>query len=172
MTLDPQDPRLDAPAAPPPPPAPRTGGDPGPGLRRIVPISTGPLDMSKDPDRFDATASQPAVVGPLDMSQDPDRYDPTRSTPVGPLDMSQDPDRFDAATFDPAQQPTVVGPLDLSRDPDRMPRPGEGQSLTDLLGKDRSFEENRDGYEWVAGLVAVVAFLALITFIFNVVLTP
>ena len=147
MTLDPQDPRLDAPAAPPPP---RTGGDPGPGLRRIVPISTGPLDMS----------------------QDPDRYDPTRSTPVGPLDMSQDPDRFDAATFDPAQQPTVVGPLDLSRDPDRMPRPGEGQSLTDLLGQERSFEEKRDGYEWVAGLLAVVAFLALITFIFNVVLTP
>jgi hypothetical protein len=53
-----------------------------------------------------------------------------------------------------------------------MPRPGEGQSLTDLIGKDRSFEEHRDGYEWVAGLIAVVAFLALVTFIFNVVLTP
>lgn len=127
MTIDPQDPRLDAPA---PPPAPRAEGDLGPGLRRVVPINTG-------------------------------------TTAGRPLDMSQDPDRFD-----PVDQPTVVGPLDLSRDPDRMPRPGEGQSLTDLIGKDRSFEENRDGYEWVAGLLAVVAFLALITFIFNVVLTP
>jgi len=144
VTLDPQDPRLDAPAAP-PPPAPRTGGDLGPGLRRVVPISTAPLDMSKDPDRFDAT----------------------QQGPVGPLDMSQDPDRFD-----PVQQPTVVGPLDLSQDPDRMPRRGGGQSLTDLIGKDRSFEERRDGYEWVAGLLAIVAFLALVTLIFNVVLTP
>jgi hypothetical protein len=53
-----------------------------------------------------------------------------------------------------------------------MPRRGGGQSLTDLIGKDRSFEERRDGYEWVAGLLAIVAFLALVTLIFNVVLTP
>ena len=150
MTTDPQDPRLDAPAAAPvPPPAPRAEGDLGPGLRRIVPISTGPLDMSKDPDRFD----------------------PTQSTVTGPLDMSKDPDRFD-----PVQQPVVVGPLDLSKDPDRMPvvsrEPGEGQSLTDLLGKDRSYEEDRDGYEWIAGLLAVLAFLAVVAFLFNNVLTP
>jgi hypothetical protein len=83
------------------------------------------------------------------------------------LDPANDPDRFD-----PTEQPVVVGPLDLSQDPDRMPRPGEGQSLTDLLGKERSYEEDRDGYEWVFGLLGVLAFLALVTFLFSNVLSP
>ena len=125
-----------------PVPAPR--GDLGPGLRRVQ-----PLDMSKDPDRFD-----PAAV------------------PTGPLDLSKDPDRFENAHPDPVEQPVVVGPLDLSQDPDRMPRPGSGQSLTDLIGKDRSYEEDRDGYEWIVGLLAVLAFLGLVAFFFNSVLTP
>ena len=128
-----------------PVPAPRGDGsrDPGPGLRRVR-----PLDMSKDPDRFDA------------------------AMPTGPLDLSQDPDRFENGHPDPVEQPVVVGPLDLSQDPDRMPRPGSGQSLTDLIGKDRSYEEDRDGYEWIVGLLAVLAFLALVAFFFNSVLSP
>ncbi len=121
--------------------------DLGPGLRRIQ-----PLDMAKDPDRDDPASDQPvAPSGPLDMSKDPDRYDPA---------------------LDPVEQPVVVGPLDLSKDPDRMPRPGSGQSLTDLLGKERSYEEDRDGYEWVVGLLAVLGFLALVAFVFNNVLSP
>ncbi len=48
---------------------------------------TGPLDMSKAPDRYDPAALPTAsAAGPLDMSKDPDRYDP-----------AQDPDRLDAA---------------------------------------------------------------------------
>ena len=96
-------------------------------------------------------------AGRLDMAQDPDRFDP---------------DRFDPDRFDPTQQPVVVGPLDLSQDPDRMPPPGQGQSLTDLLGKERAYEEERDGFEWVFGLLGVLAFLALVAFFFNSVLSP
>ena len=131
-----------------PVPAPRE--DPGPGLRRVR-----PLDMSKDPDRFDPGA---AAV--------------TAGMPTGPLDLSRDPDRFENGYPDPVEQPVVVGPLDLSKDPDRMPTPGSGQSLTDLIGKDRSYEEDRDGYEWIVGLLAVLAFLALVAFFFNSVLSP
>ncbi len=60
---------------------------------------TGPLDMSKDPDRYDPAAPPTAsAAGPLDMSKDPDRYDPAR-----------DPDRLDA----PAAKggPTLPGLL-------------------------------------------------------------
>jgi hypothetical protein len=137
MTLGPFDAGDDGPA----------GHDPGPGLRRVQ-----PLDMSKDPDRYDASAAA--------------------AMPTGPLDLSQDPDRFENAHLDPVEQPVVVGPLDLSQDPDRMPPPGSGQSLTDLIGKERSYEEDRDGYEWVVGLLAVLAFLGLVAFFFNSVLTP
>jgi hypothetical protein len=104
-----------------PVPAPRE--DPGPGLRRVQ-----PLDMSKDPDRFD-------------------------------------PDRADQ--LDPVYQPTVVGPLDMAQDPDRMPRPGEGQSLTDLIGKQAAQEDERDNYEWAIGLLAVLTFLGLVAFFFS-----
>ncbi len=128
-------------------PVPGPRGDLGPGLRRVQ-----SLDMSKDPDRYDPDREQPvAPTGPLDMSKDPDRYDPA---------------------LDPIEQPVVVGPLDLSKDPDRMPKPGSGQSLTDLIGKDRSYEEDRDSYEWIFGLLAVLAFLALVAFFFNSVLSP
>ena len=127
-----------------PVPAPRA--DPGPGLRRIS-----QLDPTRDPDRYDAGAA---------------------AMPTGPMDLSQDPDRFENAHLDPVEQPVVVGPLDLSKDPDRMPRPGSGQSLTDLIGKERSYEEDRDGYEWIVGLLAVLAFLALVAFFFNSVLSP
>ena len=110
---------------------------------------------------------QPAVPGlgradgqPLDMSQDPDRYDPARDT--GPV-------------FDPDEHPRVVepvGPLDMSQDPDRFLPPGQGQSLTDLLGKAGTYEGDRDGYQWIAGLLGVLAFLALVAFLFQSVLEP
>jgi hypothetical protein len=86
-----------------------------------------------------------------------------------PLDLSQDPDRFQ-----PDDHPRVVEPtraLDPAQDPDRFLPPGQGQSLTDLLG-DRAYEEQRDGYQWVAGLLGVVAFLALVAFLFGEVLSP
>jgi hypothetical protein len=107
-------------------------------------------------------------VQPLDMSKDPDRFDPTRpAVPPGPLDMSQDPDRVD-----PTASLSVVGPLDPARDPDRMPRAGEGQSLTDLVGKRGAQEEERDNYTWALGLLGVLAFLALVAFLFGEVLGP
>lgn len=125
------------------------------------------MTTEPDPTRPDL----PAVPGlepadgrsrPLDMSQDPDRYDPSRDT----------------AAFDPADHPRVVEPvpehprkLDPSQDPDRFLPPGQGQSLTDLLG-DGAYEEKRDGYQWVAGLLGVFLFLALVAFLFNNVLTP
>ena len=86
-----------------------------------------------------------------------------------PLDLSQDPDRFDNA-HDPVQQPLVVGPLDLSQDPDRMPRPGEGQSLTDLLGRG-AMEDERNPYSWAFGLLGVLAFLAVVAYLFGEVLS-
>ena len=122
--------------------------------------------MTTEPD-------QPAVPGleradgrarPLDMSHDPDRYDP---------------DRNDTAVFDPEAHPRLVEApqehprgLDPRDDPDRFLPPGQGQSLTDLLGKAGTHEGDRDGYQWIAGLIGVFAFLALVAFLFNSVLTP
>ena len=87
--------------------------------------------------------------GGLDPSQDPDRYRPeqaeTRSVSPDPargLDMSQDPDRYR-----PEEDPT-------------------GKSLTELIGKERSFEEERNPYLWLAGLLAVFAFLGLVSLLF------
>jgi hypothetical protein len=107
--------------------------------------------------------------GPLDMSQDPDRFDPARdaAAPTGPLDMSQDPDRFDPARD--AAAPT--GPLDRSLDPDRYRPPGQGQTLTDLLGEGAQ-EDQRDNGQWALGLLAVIAFLALASWFFGSVVSP
>jgi hypothetical protein len=41
-------------------------------------MTTGPLDPSKDPDRFDPGA-EPEALGPLDPALDPDRFDPKAS---------------------------------------------------------------------------------------------
>jgi hypothetical protein len=90
---------------------------------------------------------------------------------VRPLDMSQDPDRFD-----PSEHPRLVEPaptgLDPAQDPDRFLPPGQGQTLNDLLGPAGTYEGDRDGYQWIAGLLGVLAFLALVAFLFNNVLTP
>jgi hypothetical protein len=93
------------------------------------------------------------VTSPMDMSKDPDRYDPARD--------SAEP------VFDPADHPAIAEPLDPAKDPDRF----RGQDLTDLLGPGAQVED-RDGYQWVAGLVGVMLFLALVAFLFSEVLTP
>ena len=87
------------------------------------------------------------------------------------LDPALDPDRFDAS-IDAAP----AGRLDPALDPDRYdPRaelpPGQGQTLTELLG-DGAFEEPRDNYQWAIGLLAVVVFLALISWFFGAVVAP
>ena len=118
--------------------------------------------MTTDPDRPAVPGLEPADGRPLDMSQDPDRYDPARED-----------------VFDPDEHPRVVEPapelargLDPRDDPDRFLPPGQGQSLTDLLGKAGTHEGERDGYQWIAGLLGVLAFLALVAFLFQNVLEP
>ena len=117
-------------------------------------------------------ADRPAVPGlepadgrarPLDRSQDPDRYDPARD---------------DGTAFQPDEHPRVVEPpqsprgLDPGKDPDRFLPPGQGQSLPELLGEAGTHEGERDNYQWAIGLLAVIAFLALVSFLFSNVLTP
>lgn len=86
--------------------------------------------------------------------------------PSGPLDMSKDPDRYDAAA-----DTAPVGPLDPRQDPDRYRPPGQGQTLTDLLG-DGAFEDKRDNNQWAIGLISVFAFILLVSWLFGSVLSP
>jgi len=134
--------------------------DPGraPGTGRGV-----PLDLSKDPDRFENG-----------FTHEPPRAAPDTGRGV-PLDLSKDPDRFenglshDLPRAAPDPLPPYVGPLDPRLDPDRMPppgRPGEGQTLAELLGEG-THEGERDGYEWVLGLVTVLVFLGLVALVFS-----
>ena len=130
--------------------------------------------MSTDPDRPAVPGLEPADARtpPLDLSQDPDRFRPEDHPrvvePARGLDMSQDPDRFDPD----APPPELPRGLDPAYDPDRYRPPGQGQTLTDLLGKEGTQEGDRDGYQWVLGLVGVFVFLGLVAFLFNNVLTP
>ena len=48
----------------------------------------------------------------------------------------------------------------------RPGRPGEGQTLADLLGEG-THEGERDGYEWVLGLVTILVFLGLVALVFS-----
>ena len=136
--------------------------------------------MTPDPDR-------PAVPGlePADGPQvEPDRepvFDPAEHPRVvepAPrrLVAADDPDRFDPDRFEPSREPAsppeLPRDLDPRQDPDRFLPPGQGQSLTDLLGKAGTYEGERDGYQWVAGLLGVLAFLALVAFLFQSVLEP
>ncbi len=73
------------------------------------------------------------MTGPLDPAHDPDRYDP---------DAAPDPA---AASLDPAQ------------DPDRFDR-----TLPQMLGPG-AHEDARDTWEWLYGLLAVLAFLAVVS---------
>lgn len=120
--------------------------------------------MTTDPDRPAVPGLEPSDRGgrPPDRSQDPDRYTP--ETDSGPV-------------FDPDDHPRVVDdgrPLaaDPERDPDSFLPPGQGQSLPELIGKESTYEGSRDGYQWVFGLIGVLAFLALVTYLFSNVLTP
>jgi hypothetical protein len=73
---------------------------------------------------------------------------------VAPLDPANDPDRFDAGRDNAGD----AGPLDPAQDPDRFRSP----TLPGLLG-DGAQEDERDGLEWLFGLLGVVAFLGLVT---------
>lgn len=88
------------------------------------------------------------MTGPLDPAGDPDRYDPTREgEPAGPLDWAFDPDRYDP-------------------DEDAAPS-GRGSTLPELIGSDRSFQDTPSPYAWALGLLAVLAFLLAVAFVFS-----
>lgn len=128
-------------------------------------MTAGPLDPRQDPDR--SRTSGRAPDGPDDLSIVP-------GLGVGrtrPMDLSQDPDRFENGLHDPAPPPELPRGLDPKHDPDRFTAPGQGQSLPELLGKG-AYEDKRDGLEWLFGLLAVLAFLALVSFLFGTVLSP
>lgn len=98
--------------------------------------------------------------------------DPQDPAPRRRLGAADDPDRFDPDADAEAAPPELPRGLDPADDPDRYAPPGQGQSLVDLLGKEGTQEGERDNYEWAAGLLGVLAFLALVAFLFNNVLTP
>lgn len=86
------------------------------------------------------------------------------------LDPALDPDRF---LPEPAETRSVSpeargGPLDPRFDPDRFSNAesADGKDLTELIGKERSFEEERSPYIWLAGLAMVIGFLAIVSLIF------
>jgi hypothetical protein len=113
---------------------------------------SGPLDSG--PGRHEPPPSAYPAVGPLDLSKDPDRYHPDRDDAGGHDDIT-----------------AVGGPLDRSLDPDRYRPPGQGQTLTDLLG-DGAHEEKRDNMQWAYGLLSILAFLAVVSWFFNSFATP
>lgn len=117
---------------------------------------TAPLDPRSDDGAADAQDDLSIVPGLGGRTQ--------------PLDLSQDPDRFDPDRVDPA--PELPRGLDPALDPDRFTPPGQGQTLVDLLGKEGAQEEPRDNYQWAFGLLFVLAFLALVAFLFGSVLSP
>ena len=138
--------------------------------------------MTTDPDRPPVPGLEPSDgrTPPLDMTQDPDRFVPedhprvVEPAPVPPprrvLGAADDPDRFDPDRE--VAPPELPRGLDPRNDPDRYLPPGQGQTLTDLLGVEGSHQGERDNYQWVAGLVGVFLFLGLVAFLFNSVLTP
>ena len=90
------------------------------------------------------------------------------------LGAADDPDRFDPAA-DAAAAPAADAAsrrLDPAQDPDRFLPPGQGQTLTELLGQDGAHEDERDNYQWAIGLLCVLGFLALVGFLFQNVLSP
>ena len=68
------------------------------------------------------------------------------------LDPAGDPDRFDPSA--------PAGPLDPALDPDRFPQ--HPLTLPGLLGAG-AHEEEREGMEWLYGLLGVFLFLGLVT---------
>jgi hypothetical protein len=76
---------------------------------------------------------------------------------TGQLDPSQDPDRFV-----PTDEP--VGPLDPAADPDRFAP--DGRTLPELLGEG-AYEDERDNLTWLLGLLGIVAFLVLVSWLLS-----
>jgi hypothetical protein len=74
------------------------------------------------------------------------------------LDPGGDPDRYDPARDGAA--PT--GPLDPAGDPDRYQSPAGGPTLPGLLGEG-AFEDQRDSFTWVLGLIGVLLFLGFVS---------
>lgn len=101
----------------------------------------------------------------------PDGGDPPGYGPDRGLDPALDPDRFVPDSGDPAPTRSVspdVGSLDPRHDPDRFSNAvdPEGKDLTELIGKARSFEEERSPWTWLLGLAMVLGFLAIVSLIF------
>jgi hypothetical protein len=129
--------------------------------------------MTSDPRDTD----QPVVPGlaPADGGPVPSARRGDDSTPVFKpeehrprvLGAADDPDRFDASADQPPTSPRV----DPAQDPDRYLPPGQGQSLTDLLGPG-AHEDERDNWQWAFGLLGIVVFLGLVAFLFGTVLSP
>jgi hypothetical protein len=119
----------------------------------LAPADGGPVPSARRSEDgtpvFKPEEHRPRVLGAAD---DPDRFDP---------------DRADTA----AQQPPTSPRVDRAQDPDRYLPPGQGQSLTELLGPG-AHEDERDNWQWAFGLLGVVAFLALVAFLFGTVLSP
>ena len=138
--------------------------------------------MTTDPDRPAVPGLEPADGRSRPAEPDAQHFEveehprvvepaPRTSRRLGAAD---DPDRFDPERVAAAADlpPELPRGLDPRHDPDRFVPPGQGQTLTELLGKEGSQEGDRDGYQWVAGLIGVFLFLALVSFLFNSVLTP
>ena len=83
-------------------------------------------------------------------------------TDGGPLDMSKDPDRYD-----PSRDPSTGLPPQV----EGHSGPTQDRTLPELLGEG-AHEDDRVGMEWLAGLVAVLLFLALFAYLFAEVLNP
>lgn len=94
-------------------------------------------------------------------------FDPQEHRPRV-LGATDDPDRFDASAD---QQPPSSPRVDPAKDPDRYLPPGQGQSLTELLGPGAQ-EDERDNWQWAFGLLGVLVFLGLVAFLFGTVLSP
>ncbi len=134
-------------------------------------MSLGP--HAPHPDR-DAAVDAPGLSNtgrpvPLDRNQDPDRFDADRAPGPVPemprdLDPDYDPDRFSVASRMPG--------LGAGKGRAGQGSAGEGYSLPDLLGTAGTHEGERDNYEWAYGLLAVLIFLGVVSFLFNNVLSP
>lgn len=121
-----------------------------------------PAPTNGSSDRADA-AAVPAPSPPRDDAS----FVPGLGS--APLDMSRDPDRFDPDR-EPVVRATPDGPLDPKKDPDRYRPPGQGQTLTDLLGEGAQ-EGKRDNYQWAVGLAGILVFLLLVSWLFGSVLS-
>lgn len=127
-------------------------------------MTAGPLEPRDRRAVTDAEDDLSIVPGLEPLPQPPE----PRAEPPGRLDPALDPDRYDP-TRDPVADAGPIGRLDPALDPDRYQPPappGQGQTLTDLLGEG-AYEDKRDAFQWAYGLLGVLAFLALVSWLFG-----